>query len=155
MKTNVRRDRLLVKTREEGSLRYELYKSAFERINESIEKGFYLEAIALIESLIADRLESRALFLNDLDASFKTLGQLNKKIQKLETDSTLQQLVSVKAEKWWEKRNHALHEAVKIEAGDTRDWLSRQAEFKNAAQEGQVLLKEIRNRIEALRRKNK
>jgi hypothetical protein len=36
--------------------KYESYKYAFNRIEEAIEKGFYLEATVMAESIISDRL---------------------------------------------------------------------------------------------------
>jgi hypothetical protein len=36
----------------------ELFRKAFSRIEKSISRGFHLEAIAIIESLICDRLET-------------------------------------------------------------------------------------------------
>ncbi|MBK8182926.1 MAG: hypothetical protein IPK63_08495 [Candidatus Competibacteraceae bacterium] len=50
-----------------GITRYQLYKRAYAKINESIKQGFYLEAISIIESLISDRLESRLTFLKGSD----------------------------------------------------------------------------------------
>lgn len=44
---------------EVGLERYKLYKSAFSRINKAIKEEYYLEAITLVESILADRLESR------------------------------------------------------------------------------------------------
>jgi len=42
-----------------GINRYEIIKSAISRFNKAVEHSFFLEATALIESLICDRLESR------------------------------------------------------------------------------------------------
>jgi hypothetical protein len=39
--------------------RHEIYVKAFEHYSLAMDQGFYLEAIAIIESIIADRMESR------------------------------------------------------------------------------------------------
>ena len=41
-----------------GQERHKLYKSSFSWIKKSIGAGYYLEAISVVESLVADRLES-------------------------------------------------------------------------------------------------
>ena len=43
---------------ESGKFKYELIKSARKRVDRAIKSGFHIEATALLESLIADRLES-------------------------------------------------------------------------------------------------
>ena len=43
---------------EKAGERYAVYATTLQRVNEAIEQGFFLEAIALIESIISDRLAS-------------------------------------------------------------------------------------------------
>ena len=57
-----------------GIDRYEIIKSVISRFNTAIEHSFFLEATALIESLICDRLESRIGELTHKSVELGTLG---------------------------------------------------------------------------------
>jgi uncharacterized protein (DUF342 family) len=46
-----------------GLVRHELYKVAWERYNEAMSAGFYLEAITLVDSVITDRIEAYTQYL--------------------------------------------------------------------------------------------
>ena len=60
-----------------GQSRYETYKATIERINKAMDSGFYVEAIALCESIIADRLESLANQISQSSKySYVTIGKL-------------------------------------------------------------------------------
>jgi len=130
-----------------GMQRYATYKDAINRISESIKKGFYLEAITLSESLIADRLESRLKYLTGSDKySFKPLGKLQEGIRDHETDKYLIELLEFKKGKldnWRNNRNNALHAMAKIEKGDAREWDGKMEECKKIALDGEELRKEI------------
>lgn len=47
----------------QNSLRYELYKAAFERIDAGIKNGNYFEVISIADSLITDRIQALVQFL--------------------------------------------------------------------------------------------
>lgn len=54
--------------------RYHLYKDVFGHLSDAMKNGFYIEAIALLESAISDRLESVAnVISNGTDYSYKTI----------------------------------------------------------------------------------
>lgn len=99
-----------------GNQRYNLYKKVIEHINKSIDNGYYLEAITLIESLIADRLESHLTFIKGEDFSFKTLDKIVKNFSrhKSDIDDDLYRLVEEYVNNWKEKRNLVLHEMAKL-----------------------------------------
>jgi hypothetical protein len=105
--------------------RYELYKATFEWITKSIKEGFYLEAISLEESIIADRLESYLTWHTGSDFSFKTLGALQKTIGTHGGDNNLKSLVAKELDQWRQARNKAAHEMVKIEDGKQVNWNDR------------------------------
>ncbi len=46
-----------------GDRRYERYCDAFDRVEDCVKLGYFLEAIALLDSLIWDRLSSRLGYL--------------------------------------------------------------------------------------------
>lgn len=95
--------------------RYEIIKSAISRFNTAIEHSFFLEATALIESLICDRLESRIGELTHKSVEFGTLGNLLKKLNNIETDVELKNIMNNVLNQWAGKRNIVIHQAAKIE----------------------------------------
>lgn len=110
-----------------------------------MKQGFYLEAIAIIESLVSDRLESRLTFLKQADTSFKTLGTLINESKSLETDPLFKTLVTVDLNNWRELRNKAMHEMVKLASGDVSTWDDRVKALVPVAEEGLKILRAIDN----------
>jgi hypothetical protein len=64
------------------------------RFNTAVEHSFYLEATALIESLISDRLEGRIGELTLAPVEFGTLGDLLKKLNNIENDEDLKYIMN-------------------------------------------------------------
>ena len=138
---------------EVGQLRYRTYKLSIDRINSSIDLGYYLEAITLCESLIADRLESRLNYLTQSDKySFSMLFDMQNKISELETEGELNLVVNERLHAWRKKRNHALHQMAKIREGDNKEWEDKIADCKTIAIEGNSIRKEV-FRLTDIRRK--
>jgi hypothetical protein len=54
-------------------IKYHSYRAAYSRMNLAMKKGFYLEAIAIQESVISDRLLSFAIRTNKLVVSHERL----------------------------------------------------------------------------------
>jgi hypothetical protein len=130
-----------------GTLRYHLFKNARNRIETCIREEYYCEAIAISESVIADRLESRLSYLKGENVGFKTLGWLLGSLAKIESDDEIQRIIAL-LYAWGKKRNRALHELVKVEADESRDpWQTRLDNLEADARDGYELLKWIYTRI--------
>jgi len=125
---------------------------AYGRMSAAIEAGFYLEAIALTESIVSDRLESRLSALGHPNCAFQPLGELIKAIRKWEPDAPLRALVEQDLDSWRVLRNQALHEMVKVAVGDPSNWDDRMLALVLIAEEGRSVLRRIDNRRKALRR---
>lgn len=136
-----KKERMIADTPEKGHQRYSVIKGAVRRYNEALESGFFLEAITIAESLIADRLESRAIFLGKIDTSFKTLGVLT---TNLKNDSILSCLIP-EIDAWRKQRNNALHELAKIENGDASLFHDKYLKTKSIAEEGIKIFRKINN----------
>lgn len=134
-----------------GQERFRLYKSAFSWISKSIEDGYYLEAINIIESLICDRLESHLSLLLEENYGFKNLGNLIDKIKQHETDEQLHLIITQDLDEWRKKRNKAAHEMVKIEKGIEITWQERVKINKQIAERGLELVRQIDKRIRQLK----
>jgi hypothetical protein len=127
--------------------RKSLYIKAISRINNAIEHRYPLEAIALIESMIADRLEARlaCLFKQDPDKrKFSTLGKLTDELcGKKSKDSDEAKAVYENVAKWANRRNEALHQMVKLAEGDAKDWQMKIEEAQATAAAGLLLFREL------------
>lgn len=134
-----------------GKQRHEIYKHAIVWVKIALAKGFNLEAITLVESLISDRLESRLSQLLGIDVSFKTLGELISTIRKEETDLKLKDLVTTDLDNWRKARNSAMHEMVKLADGDTKSWQDRMEALKPVASDGFMLFTKINGRISSIK----
>lgn len=136
-----------------GTLRYDLYVKANERIVEAIDAGYFLEAICLVESFVSDRLESRVSYLSGSDFGFQTLGRLIQESRRTEDDEVLVDELLPALDDWRRRRNTAAHELVKIEAcdGKRESWSERLARCRTVAVDGHALMKRIGVRINELR----
>ena len=144
---------------EMAEARYNLYRGATARIKLSIDAGFWIEAIALSESVIADRLEARISYLNNDSAASRrhnTIGALARRLKSTELhegNSKLQNLYD-KIIAWSLQRNKAIHNAVKISEGQKiESWEQRYGDLKITAEEGFAIFKALKNEYDKIKRK--
>ena len=136
-----------------GKERYKIIRAAMNRYNTAIEHRFYLEATALIESLICDRLESRLGELTKSPVSFDTIGELLKKLRTIETDGVLIEIMNKQLNSWCGERNKVIHQAAKFELGKKKDWDLFIKESKTTALEGKKYFYDYNKQLEKLRRR--
>lgn len=136
-----------------GETRYLLYKRAWERINAATAAGFYLEAITLLESILADRMESRASFLTGENVGYKTLGFLVDTLRKYETVPDFLSIIE-RIDAWRNHRNIALHEMVKFQIGEHPSWEEKVGPLPTIVREGKVVLRAFDGVDQRERRKN-
>lgn len=138
-----------------GTDRHSIIKSVMSRFNTAVEHSFYLEATALIESLICDRLESRIGELTLAPVEFGTLGDLLKKLNSIENDEELKYIMNHLLYQWAGKRNLVIHQAAKIELGKKKDWNDFLKIAEKTANEGKRILSKYNKQLEKNRRKEK
>jgi hypothetical protein len=136
-----------------GVHRYGLYRAAWARVEEATTAGYYLEAITLLESLLADRMESRASYLPGKNEGFKTLGQLIALFRKHEREDDFQASID-RIDAWRLHRNKALHETVKFARGEFPTWGQQVADLPDVVREGKARLLEFDALDEAARVRN-
>lgn len=136
-----------------GKARYETYKGVLSRYNSAVADGYYLEAITLIESIIADRLESVANQLfNTNEYSYETLWNLISGVRRLEISSEMTRVVG-NINKWRNGRNMALHEMAKFDREDyKKSFQDRYAELEQVAKRGYEIFNNLNNAIKKYRR---
>jgi hypothetical protein len=138
--------------------RYVLYKAAFDRYTMAMEASYFLEAVAIMESVISDRMESRLGELTGQDVGFQTLSALrdnllgNKGGPKLEQDPQLEALYNRIVSDWAGKRNRTLHQFVKISQDGKKELDIFLGDSKLAAEEGRALFDALDKRLKQHRR---
>lgn len=134
-----------------GDRRYERYLGAFDWVQHCIETKHFLEAIAVLDSLMWDRLSSRLAYKNSGHVDDRlTLGQVCNQLvapnqsNGSETETTFRD-VELKIKAWVDKRNSAMHATAKVfrvaaYEGDFKKVLETHRETAN---EGVRLLQEF------------
>ena len=115
-----------------------LYGRCIAQYNEALGHEFYIEAVAIVESLIADRLESRLAWKHAQDISkrrFSTVGKLATELKGKRSDEPEEaKEVYSKIAHWAGSRNRAIHELVKLEECEMPDWDERYKQARVTAE---------------------
>lgn len=140
-----------------GIPRYNRYKSAIERCSKAIQDGFFIEAIAIEESLIADRLESLTNEITEGGWSYKPAGKLVWNLLKTLRPHLNEELTTClkSARKWCYKRNIAIHRMAKLTPDLTSSFDEDYAQLPNVAKEGMKIFREIDKAIRNYRKNTK
>lgn len=141
---------------EKNYTKYESYKFAFDQIDLAIEKGFYLEAITIEESILADRLIS-FLQMNGKKVNSKfTLGGCFDPLKHFDCDFSIKdnEDFRVELDHWWDKRNECLHAIVKSNRGDPTIEVEEFLEISRAtALQGKFLSRRIADWVKSQKRR--
>ena len=138
------------KKKKNGMIRKNLYARLFERVKDSIHNEYFLEAITLEESFIADRLESYCFYKALIKGSKRTLGKLIERLKGNVTPFSPKLLDQV--DKWWKGRCKCIHEMPKFDDGEDPDWDERMKHAKQIAAMGEKLMRSVDKEIVRLRR---
>ena len=139
-----------------GVTRHDTYFAVIEKYQQALDNTYYIECISLMESLIADRLESLANQISkSKDYSYKTLEKLleflqGKKQKDSLNDEILQCLEYVVT--WKNGRNMAIHEMAKLTNNLNEQFSTRYANLKSIAEYGYKLFRELDNSIRQYRK---
>ena len=124
-----------------GKQREELIAFAKSRVVRAINSGFYLEAISLEESLIADRLESILSKRVSGELHLLTASQACSKLEQENIAGLDSELLS-RIRTWSDGRAEALHEFVKLHETNTKSWRTRLNFAREIAEKGLELIRE-------------
>jgi len=135
-----------------GALKSELIKIANKRVKSCIKTGHHVEAIALLESLIADRLEAGLSRKKGGIQPISTLGPLLK-------ESLAAGLISAdfceEIRNWSRERNKVLHEMVKVRDLNSGNWRQRMKHARYLAIEGIKIYEKLATVIKKIHRLDK
>lgn len=155
-------------------LRKDLIAAAIMKCKDAIAQGFYVEAIAICESLIADREESLLNeYLHNADNSYQPAGtlacEIEKQIADLHQFSYLEEAVGTKAEVnagvqpinlnhvdsvriWSKRRNDAVHELAKLDPNMAFTFEQKYEVLDKVAKMGIKTFRRLDNAIRKYRR---
>lgn len=136
-----------------GGPRHDRYAAAIKRRNEAMDKGFYIEAIALEESLIADRLESLTNEITNGGWSYKPAGKLAwNLLTNYQSDLNVELIKSIKQiQGWCRSRNTAIHRMAKLDPKMKSSFDNDYASFQTVAEEGERVFRGIDSAIRKYR----
>lgn len=123
--------------KENGRFKGELIKNALNRVDRAIKSGFYIEAIALLESLIADRIESSIENKTGVNQKVQNLGSL---IKNAVSHSVISEDFAIEIRAWSNNRAKVVHEMVKVSSEKPGSWRERISFARDLALEGKVIL---------------
>ncbi len=122
--------------------REDLYHHAYSRVNKAIARGFHIEAIAILESLMCDRLENLLQAINP--ESKVELGSLGKLYNSVNKEVEIPVLLLADLKHWNKARGQVIHQLVKISDVDAVNWRDRMAFARKTSREGKLILNELR-----------
>lgn len=136
-----------------------LYRCALTRVSEAVENGYCLEAITLLESLIADRLESRTARIHDEADEKRIFSNIRKLVDPLagknspEPEEAKNLYREIAA--WSGRRNEAIHEFAKLAENHELTWEQKYEAATKAAHDGLQLFRRLDGMVRKLNRKVK
>lgn len=124
--------------------RKEIIGNAISQAQGAAKAGFFLEAITLTESLIADRLESHLSYLSQKAGGFEPLGTLITALEKQpKLNASYKELLLKDIKPWTKKRNYALHEMAKLSETGIESFAEKYAAAKQIFIEGEAIRKKL------------
>ena len=125
---------------ENGKFKYELIRNARKRVDRAIQYGFHIEATALLESLIADRIESA---IENKTREVQRVQNLGLLIKKSIEQGIISQELGVELRSWSNNRAKVVHEMVKVSNDNSGNFRERMAFARLLALDGQAILNKI------------
>ena len=137
-----------------GQTRRELYARSLARVKEAMEAGYSIEAVALLEGMISDRLEARLAHKNSQAKDKRKLSTLVTLAEELRgknsDDPDSAKEVYGRVIVWADDRNNAVHELVKLVENGSETWEMKYSEAKEAAKNGLSLFRDVSKTVASL-----
>ena len=132
------------------------YRFAFSRMDAAMEDGWLMEAITIQESILSGRLlsalYSKGITVNPRD-SFSSL--IDRFRRHCEDQDTQVEVLAARLHEWRIKRNETLHSVCRHidDPYDEETVAKFEEKLVDAAREGRVLVDDVRNAVERVKRK--
>ena len=130
-------------TAEVKLIKKRIWARASIQLRDAMEDGYWIEAVAIEESMMADAIESYLQKHYKVD-KFLELGDAISAVLKLnliEKDEAL----FIRARRWVNERNAVIHELMKVNKKNQLSWEQKMNNNLGVATEGQELAKELKN----------
>ncbi len=134
------------------------YRYAFNRMDEAMEEGWLMEAIAIQESILSGRILS-ALYSKEIAVqprdSFSSL--IDRFLKNFKEEDLQVETLSVRLHQWRVKRNETLHSVCRhIDDPYDVDTVDKfEEKLIDTSREGRVLVDDVRSAVERIKRKLK
>ena len=128
-------------TPEVGAAKQQLYREAHKRLSRAIKNGFHIEAIAITESIMSDRIESAISSITGQVVEIDSLGRL---ISMFHLEHPIDDGFRIELREWNRARGQVIHQMVKLTNEHQATWRERMTFARHTAIQGEVLLKELR-----------
>ncbi len=132
--------RRAISSDEVRKIKGELIRSAHIRLKRATKLGFHIEAVAILESLITDRLESLIAISEKNQIDIGNLGPANKINYEA---GRISEELHLDLKKWAKDRAKVIHEMVKVSNVIDSDWRERMKFARSTSSEGLRLLKKL------------
>ena len=124
-----------------GKAKRELYRKAHKHLDRATAKGSHIEVIAILESLMSDRLESAISSITGESQAVNSLGSLVSKFHQIHS---IDDELRLRLREWNRHRSQIIHQMVKLTENHTPTWAERMTFARRVAAEGKILLKDLR-----------
>jgi hypothetical protein len=134
------------------------YRYAFKRMDEAMEEGWLMEAITIQESILSGRLLSalfaKGIAVNHRDSFRSLIDRFRRHV--VEEDPQVDALAD-RLHEWRMKRNETLHSVCRhIDDPYDEDTINKfEDKLVDTAREGRLLVDDVRNTVERVKRKIK
>ncbi len=125
---------------ENVKFKYELIRSARKRVDRAIQSGFHIEATALLESLIADRIES---VIENKTGEVQKVQNLRTLVKNAISLGIISEDLAADIRSWSDNRAKVVHEMVKVSSENSGSWRERMTFARQLAVEGKEILKKL------------
>jgi len=124
------------------SAKGDIFAKAYARARRALSSGFYVEAIAICDSLITDRLRLIMMSNSEIPADRASTGKIANFFISSKIPSFDESLWTDVVD-WSRARNRHAHEMGNISGNDLIPWRQRLAQAKKVAEEGFALVNRV------------
>jgi hypothetical protein len=134
--------RMQATTTEIKQIKMRIWAMASIQLRDAIDDGYWIEAVAIEESMMADSIESYLQKYYKVD-KFLTLGEAISTVLKLNLTENDEALF-IRARRWVADRDVVIHELIKVNKKNQLTWEQKVNNNFAVALEGQELAKELK-----------
>ncbi len=125
---------------ENGKFKSELIGNVRKRVDRAIKAGFHIEATALLESLISDRIESS---IENKTGEIQKVQNLGPLVKNAISHAIISEDFAAEIRNWSNNRAKVVHEMAKVSSENSGSLRERMTFARQLAVEGKEILKRL------------